>query len=114
MKKILVAEDEQDVLYFLKLILELGEIEVITAEDGKECLRKYEKEKPDLVICDVKMPKMSGLEVYERIQDKEKFILISGIVTEEDLPKELVERGNFFIKPLPPKEFVEKVKLRLK
>jgi len=108
-KKILVAEDEEEILLFLKLILELGGYEVITARDGGICLSLYEKEKPDLVISDIKMPVLSGLEIYEKLKDKTKFIFVSGIVTEKDIPYELVERKMFFTKPIEPKGFVKRV-----
>lgn len=108
-KKILVAEDEEEILLFLKLILELAGYEVMTAKDGGICLSLYEKEKPDLVISDIKMPVLSGLEVYEKLKDKTKFIFVSGIVSEKDIPYALVEKRMFFTKPIEPKGFVNRV-----
>ncbi|MEW6007612.1 MAG: response regulator [bacterium] len=113
-KKILVAEDEDDIRLFLKLILELADFEVILASDGESCIRKFEEEKPELVICDVKMPKLSGLGVYERLKDKTKFVIVSGIVNENEVPKELVSAKRFFLKPFDPKGFANRIEEVLK
>jgi two-component system response regulator RegX3 len=83
------------------------------AKDGVECIEKFEREKPDLVICDVRMPKMTGLDVYSEINDRANVIVISGVVSERQIPEEIVERGDFVAKPLSPKDFIEKIKERL-
>lgn len=114
MKKILVAEDEDEIRLFLKLILELANFKVIEAKDGESCIEMFEREEPDCVICDVKMPKLSGLEVYEKLKDKTKFIIVSGIVNERDIPKELIATKRFFLKPIEPKGFVNRVSELLK
>lgn len=69
-KKILIAEDEE-ILRFLYQE-EFGDegYEVITAKNGKEALHKLEKAKPDLVILDIAMPEMDGLEALRRIKEK--------------------------------------------
>ncbi len=108
-KRILVAEDENEIRLFLKLILELAEYDVILATDGESCLKLFKEKKPDCIICDVKMPKMSGLEVYERLKHKTKFIIVSGIVNEKEIPRELIDTKRFFLKPLEPKTFVNRV-----
>lgn len=108
-KKILVAEDDEEIRLFLKLILELANFEVILTSNGESCIEMFEKEKPDCVICDVKMPKCSGLEVYEKLKDKTKFVIISGIVNEKDVPKELIDTKRFFLKPVEPKGFVNRI-----
>lgn len=113
-KKILVAEDEEEIRLFLKLILELAKFDVILTSDGKSCVEMFEKEKPDCIICDVKMPKMSGLELYEKLKDKTKFVIISGIVNEKEVPKELIATKRFFLKPVEPKGFVNRIKELLK
>jgi CheY-like chemotaxis protein len=69
-KRILLVEDEE-ILRFL-YEEELGDegYEVVTAKNGKEALQKLEKTKPDLVILDIAMPKMDGLEALSRIKEK--------------------------------------------
>lgn len=114
MKKIIVADDEEEIRLFLKLILELANFEVILTDNGASCIEMFEKEKPDCVICDVKMPKCSGLEVYERLKDKTKVVIVSGIVNEQEIPKDLVATKRFFLKPIEPKGFVNRIEELLK
>ena len=59
-KKILVVDDEPDVVTVIKFTLETRGFEVITAYDGDEGLNKAKRERPDLIILDVLMPKMYG------------------------------------------------------
>ena len=62
-KKILLVDDTQDIVTVMKFLLEKNGFEVITAYDGLEGLQKTKEQKPDVVILDVKMPKMSGEEM---------------------------------------------------
>jgi len=62
-KKILVADDEADLVSIVKMRLEANNYLVITAFDGQEALEKARKEKPDLVILDLMLPKMDGYKV---------------------------------------------------
>ena len=59
-KKIMVVDDEQDILVLVKAVLEGAGFDVITAESGLDCLEKLKKEKPDMILMDMMMPKMSG------------------------------------------------------
>ena len=59
-KKILVVDDEPNIRLFLKSRLKANNYDVITAENGKECLKKVVSEKPDLIILDIMMPEMDG------------------------------------------------------
>jgi len=68
-KKILVIDDEPDLVDFVKNWLESKGYEVITAHDGPEGLKKAGEEKPSLVILDVKMPGMDGFEVLDQLRD---------------------------------------------
>jgi len=62
-KKILVVDDDLDTVEILRIKLEAAGYEVITARDGNECIAKCQEIKPDLLIVDVMMPKMSGFKV---------------------------------------------------
>lgn len=68
-KKILVIEDDKDIRKFLTFRIECSGFEVITAEDGLAGLEKARKEAPDLVILDLRLPKMSGQEVCKAIRE---------------------------------------------
>lgn len=70
MKKILLVDDEKDIVEFLKYNLESENFQVITAYNGEAALKKLE-ENPDLVILDVMMPKLNGFEVCKRIRENE-------------------------------------------
>ena len=72
MKKILVIDDEPDIVFLIKLILEKEGYKVIEANSGSEGLKLAKKEKPDLILLDVMMPDMLGWEVSKKIKaDKE-------------------------------------------
>jgi DNA-binding response OmpR family regulator len=69
-KKIMVVDDEPDILFTVGQMLEVNGYEVIKAEDGKECLDKLNQIIPDLVLLDIMMPEMSGWDVAAKIKEK--------------------------------------------
>lgn len=72
MAKIMVVDDEADVVYIVRKILEKENHEVLEAYSGAECLTRLEKERPDLILLDVMMPSLDGWEVCKRIKNNEK------------------------------------------
>jgi DNA-binding response OmpR family regulator len=72
-RKLLVVDDERDFVKFLKLNLEEAGYEVAAAYDGEEGLEKVLKEKPDLMILDITLPKMDGYQVLRRFRSEEKY-----------------------------------------
>jgi two-component system, OmpR family, alkaline phosphatase synthesis response regulator PhoP len=66
--RVLLVDDERDLVYYTKLFLEDQGYEVLTAYDGKEALEVLEEERPDLIVLDVAMPRMSGWDVLEHMQ----------------------------------------------
>jgi len=81
MDKILVIDDEKATLAMFRLFLEAYGYVVLTAENGTQGLEIFSKEKPDLVITDIKMPGIDGLTVLQRIKDidpKAGVIVITG------------------------------------
>jgi DNA-binding response OmpR family regulator len=69
--KILVVEDEPNLVQLLKAGLEAGHYEVVTAKDGQEALEMTRLEKPDLIILDIMLPKIDGYKVAARLKDDE-------------------------------------------
>ena len=69
-KKILAVDDEPDFLSFLCMRLEVSGYSVITAKDGEEALNKARENKPDLIILDLMLPKISGPDVLQRLRKK--------------------------------------------
>ena len=68
--KILVVEDEKDYRDFLDLVLRLEGYEVSTANDGMDALQHIEKDCPDLVVSDLCMPKLDGLDLVKKIRER--------------------------------------------
>ncbi len=114
-KRILVADDEPNILKSVKLVLEEAGYQVLTAMDGEETLRVARNEKLDLIILDIKMPKISGQEVYRRLREDTKtkdlpVVLLTAI------GKEIPERegwglsgADYVTKPFSPYGIVERV-----
>jgi len=75
-KKILIADDEKNIRLLYKTELELEGYEIDLAENGMVCLEKIDTFKPDLVILDVRMPGMDGLETLNQILGKNNLIPI--------------------------------------
>ncbi len=97
MSKILVIEDDNKIRSILKEILEEKHHEVDDAADGLEGLKKLEQGIYDLCLCDIKMPKMDGMEVLEKAKEAElgtNFIMISAHGT-IDVAVEAVKKGAF-------------------
>lgn len=104
MAKILVIDDERSIRNTLKEILEFENFEVDLAEDGPEGLEKLGKNNFDVVLCDIKMPRMDGIEVLEQllISDPDTtVVMISGHGT-IDTAVEAIKKGafDFISKPL--------------
>lgn len=72
-KKILIADDEPDILEMLEYALERDGFEVIKALDGEETIRKATKHVPDIILLDIMMPKMDGIEVCRNLRKDPKF-----------------------------------------
>jgi DNA-binding response OmpR family regulator len=116
MSKILVLDDEPSILLMIKKMLEKAGYEVIIASNGKEGMRLFDKEKPDMVITDIIMPEKEGLEtIFElrRMYPDLKIIAISGggrISPDGYLPgAKLLGANMVFQKPLVQKEFLAAV-----
>lgn len=104
MPKILVVDDEVAIRKALKEILEYEKFEVMEAEDGPTALKLAEKELFDLIFCDIKMPRMDGLEVLEKLKEKgieAPVVIITGHGTVETAVEALKKGAYDFIqKPL--------------
>jgi DNA-binding NtrC family response regulator len=104
MPKILIIDDERFIRASLREILEYEKYEVIEAQDGVEGLQKIKEEEIDLVLCDVKMPKMDGMDVLDQLKTLERapqFIMISAHGSIETAV-EATKKGAFDFIPKPP------------
>ncbi len=104
MPKILVIDDESSIRNTLKDILEYEKYETVLAEDGFEALEKMDQGPFDVILCDVKMPKMDGIELLDKIKELDPdatVVMISGHGT-IDTAVEAIKKGafDFIAKPL--------------
>jgi CheY-like chemotaxis protein len=67
-RTVLVADDEPEILDLMRMLLEWEDYTVVETRDGEQCLAQARAVKPDLILSDVRMPKMTGLEVLEQLQ----------------------------------------------
>ena len=120
--KILVVDDDPDILEAISMILESQGYKVVTARDGVEGLANLKAEKPDLMILDLLMPKMDGFAVCKELQDprwakyKDMPILILTSVREEASRRRYeLETGleldvdDYVEKPVSPDTLLERV-----
>jgi two-component system cell cycle response regulator len=131
--RILVVDDNRSLVRIMQGLLQKEGYEILTAFDGLEGLQKAQKEKPDLVILDVVMPKMDGYEVCRLLQGKPDtaampvlMLTIKGQVEDPDLDDHALETGirermdgyeagavEFLSKPIKAKELLDRVKTLL-
>jgi two-component system alkaline phosphatase synthesis response regulator PhoP len=117
--KILLVDDEKDIVEFLQYNLEQEGFKVIVAYDGKEALEKISK-KPDLIILDVMMPRMDGYETCSKIKTMEEYknipiIFLTAKSSELDEVHGLnIGAVDFIQKPISPKKLVARVKSNLR
>ncbi len=112
-KKVLVVDDDPDVRLFSVTVLEENGYSPLEAANGEEGLKVIKKEKPELIILDVLMPRQSGIRLYRELKTDKSFkdipiIILSGIAKKTFLrsQKALTEFGG---KEVPePKIYLEK------
>lgn len=114
-RKVLIADDEPDILEILKYNLASEGYEVITAKDGDEALEKARRTQPDLVVLDVMMPKKTGVEVCQLLRSqsafKETLIIFLTALNDEGTQIKGLETGadDYISKPISPKVFLSRV-----
>jgi len=113
-QSILIAEDNRDLMNLLKINLSDQGYLIHTSENGEEALDKYRSESPDLLILDVMMPRLDGLEVCKRIRKEDRTIPILMLTAKsEELDKVLgLELGadDYMTKPFSIRELLARVK----
>ena len=114
-RKVLIADDEPDILEILKYNLSREGYQVITAKDGDEALDKAKLTHPDLVVLDIMMPRKTGVEVCEimRAQPvfKDTLIIFLTALSDEGTQIKGLETGadDYVSKPISPKVFLSRV-----
>ena len=103
--RILIADDEMEVIDLVQMVLEMEGYEVLSAINGEDALAQIREQKPDLVLLDVHMPKMNGLDVLIHLQDdpataRIPIIVLSVATTYPEVQKAL-QRGAVAYLPKP-------------
>jgi CheY-like chemotaxis protein len=114
-RTILVADDEPEVLDLLRMMLEWEGYRVLDAADGLQALEKAKSQCPDLILLDVRMPKMSGLTVLDRLQENPAMaeipVIMLSVVTTYPEVRTALQRGAiaYLSKPFEFREMIHMV-----
>jgi twitching motility two-component system response regulator PilH len=106
-KTVLVVDDDPDARDFLTTVLNDNGIATTTAEDGAEALEKIEQDPPDLVALDITMPEKSGVAVYRKLRQDDRFMTIPVIIitgVSDDFEKFISTRRHV----PPPEGYISK------
>ena len=113
MAKILITDDSEFIRTIMKSMLaEAGYKDVIEAKDGKDAISKYKAEKPDLVLLDIIMPDMDGVQFLEQIQPVSSKICMVSAVGQKDMIDRAKSLGavDYITKPFEKEKVIETVK----
>ena len=115
--KILVVDDEQNILDLVVYNLQAAGYKTITAENGKEAVEKALAEHPDLIILDVMLPEMDGFEVLSTIRKESQVPVIMLTARKEEIDKVLgleIGADDYLTKPFSPRELIARIKAILR
>ena len=116
-RKILIVDDEKNIVDIIAFNLKKEGYTVITAADGEEGVQKAMEENPDLILLDIMMPKLDGYEVCKKIREKKNTPIIMLTARAEELDKVLgLELGadDYVTKPFGVRELMARVKANLR
>lgn len=114
--RLLIADDDEELVKMLKSYLEIKGFEILTAGDGLEVLEKLSKN-PDLILLDINMPRMDGIEVCRKIRNETAcpILFLTARVEEQDRVNGLLSGGDDYItKPFSLKELEARITAHLK
>lgn len=118
-RRILIADDEENIVISLEFLMKREGFEVLIANDGEQAVETIRTEKPDLVLLDIMMPKKSGFEVCQEVKaDPElssvRILMLTAKGRETEVAKGLALGADCYItKPFSTKELVERVRSML-
>ena len=116
-KKVLIVDDEKNICEIIRLYVEKEGYKTVLAYDGEQALELFEKEKPDIILLDIMMPKKDGWQVCREIRAKADVPIIMLTAKGETIDKVLgFEFGadDYIVKPFEPKELVVRIKAVLR
>lgn len=112
---ILIAEDERDIRELIVITLQLSGFNVVAVPNGQEAVTKAEEIRPDLILMDVRMPKMTGYEACIALKANEQTRAIPVVFLSAKGQEAEVNTGlqagaeEYFLKPFAPAELIEQV-----
>jgi len=115
MSKVLVVDDEPNIVLSLEFLMQQAGFEVSTAEDGEQALERVASIKPDLLLLDISLPGISGFEVLESLRAQQEFkrlpiIMLTAHGREVEKEKGLALGADDYVtKPFSTRQLVEKV-----
>ena len=115
--RILVADDEPNIVRLLRLYLGHEGYEVVSASDGREALDRFRQDRPDLVVLDLMMPGLGGFEVCTEIRKQSSVPVLMLTARSDDVDKIVgleVGADDYVTKPFNPREVVARVKAALR
>ena len=117
MTKVLLVDDEPEVLELLNACCEEASYETLTASNGKDALRFFYQHRPDIVITDIRMPSMDGFDLCRRIREisEAPIIILSALGSEEEKVNGLeIGADDYLVKPVGTKELIARVEAALR
>lgn len=116
MAKILIAEDERDIRDLIEFSLTFAGFEVVTAVDGQDAVEKALAVKPDLIMMDVRMPRMTGYEACAKMKTMDEIKDIPVVILSAKGQESEIQTGlnagayEYILKPFAPDELIQRVK----
>ncbi|MGQ9466806.1 MAG: response regulator transcription factor [Anaerolineae bacterium] len=116
MPRILVAEDEKDIRELIAFTLRFAGFDVLLATNGAEAVEVAAAERPDLVILDVRMPKMSGYEACRRLKENPQTAALPVVFLSAKGQDSEIQQGlesgaeEYILKPFAPDELIQQVR----
>jgi DNA-binding response OmpR family regulator len=116
MTKILIAEDDKDIRELIVLSLGFAGYQVISAADGQQAVDLTLEKEPDLIMLDVRMPRLSGFEALEQIKGHPEFADTPVVILSAKGQESEIEAGlelgalQYILKPFAPDELIDKIK----
>ncbi len=115
-KKIVVVDDEQNILDLVEMILEAEGFTVSKALNGTEGIKMAQEEHPDLVLLDIMMPEMDGWVVYRKLKEDSKtkdipvaMLTVKAQAIDKEMALDVIGVEDYITKPFTPDELVERV-----
>lgn len=116
-KRVLVVDDEDDFLHLMHFFLTLEGYEVETATDGIQAIQAVGRDRPDLILLDVVMPKMDGLSALKHIREQDDTrdipVIMLSILDEGKNQSKNLNITDYLVKPFSTETLIEKIRTTL-